>query len=184
MNKNLFRIVFNRVRGMRMVVQETAVSCGKAGSGETVSNSGPLVSGASAAVGAGAAEAMSGECAGPVPRSFIPTWAALSMAAAATFGLVPVHAQIVANPQAPGSQRPTVLPGANGVTVVDIVTPSAAGVSRNRFTQFDVNAAGAVLNNSRTNVQTTIGGFVTGNPWLAKGTANVILGEVESVNPS
>ncbi|MDB5817809.1 MAG: hypothetical protein JWQ11_1449, partial [Rhizobacter sp.] len=110
--------------------------------------------------------------------------AALSMAVMAPFAAFSAHAQIVGNPQAPGAQRPTVLPGANGVPVVNIVTPSAAGVSRNRFTQFDVNAAGAVLNNSRSDVQTTIGGFVTGNPWLAKGTAKVILGEVESVNPS
>ncbi len=30
MNKNFYRIVFNAARGMRMVVQETATSAGKA----------------------------------------------------------------------------------------------------------------------------------------------------------
>ena len=50
--------------------------------------------------------------------------------------------------------------------------------------QFDVGQEGAILNNSRNNVQTQIGGWVQGNPWLAKGEAKVILNEVNSSNPS
>jgi len=94
------------------------------------------------------------------------------------------QAQIVADPNAPGNQRPTVLNAANGVPQVNIQTPSAAGVSRNVYNQFDVQRNGAILNNSRTNVQTQVGGFVQGNPWLAAGSARVILNEVNSVNPS
>lgn len=93
-------------------------------------------------------------------------------------------AQIVADPSAPAPQKPTVLNAANGVPLVNIQTPSAAGVSRNTYKQFDVQPNGAILNNSRNNVQTTIGGWVQGNPWLAAGSARVILNEVNSSNPS
>ncbi|MDO9217127.1 MAG: filamentous hemagglutinin N-terminal domain-containing protein, partial [Lacisediminimonas sp.] len=94
------------------------------------------------------------------------------------------HAQIVADPKAPGSQRPTVLLAPNGVPLVNIQTPSSAGVSRNTYSQFDINGKGAILNNSRTQVQTQLGGWVQGNPWLANGSARVILNEVNSSNPS
>ncbi len=95
-----------------------------------------------------------------------------------------MQAQIVADPSAPGNQRPTVLAAPNGVPLVNIQTPSAAGVSRNTYQQFDVGTPGAVLNNSRTNVPTQLGGWVQGNPWLAGGEARIILNEVNSQHPS
>ena len=95
-----------------------------------------------------------------------------------------VSAQVVADPNSPGKLRPTVLETANGVVQVNIQTPSAAGVSRNVYSQFDVPKSGVILNNSRTDVQTQIGGWVQGNPWLGTGTAKVILNEVNSSNPS
>lgn len=95
-----------------------------------------------------------------------------------------VQAQIVADPAASGSQRPTVLSTSNGAPLVNIQTPSAAGVSRNTYSQFDVHSSGAVLNNSRTNAPTQLGGWVQGNPWLARGEARIILNEVNSSNPS
>ncbi|MDO9437094.1 filamentous hemagglutinin N-terminal domain-containing protein, partial [Hydrogenophaga sp.] len=98
--------------------------------------------------------------------------------------LLPAQAQISADPSAPGSQRPTILTAPNGIPLVNIQTPSPAGVSRNTYRQFDVNAPGAILNNSRTHVQTQLGGWVPGNPWLASGGARVILNEVNSTNPS
>jgi filamentous hemagglutinin len=52
---------------------------------------------------------------------------------------------------------------------VNIQTPSKAGVSRNNYTQFDVDKNGAILNNSHKNVQTNLGGMVAGNPGLPKG---------------
>ncbi|WP_064748034.1 hemagglutinin repeat-containing protein, partial [Lysobacter antibioticus] len=97
---------------------------------------------------------------------------------------LPAWAQIVADPNAPGSQRPTVLQAPNGVPLVNIQTPSAAGVSRNTYRQFDVDREGAILNNARGSAQTQLGGWVQGNPWLAGGGARVILNEINSANPT
>src|SRR5690606_1144312 len=92
--------------------------------------------------------------------------------------------RIVGDRDAPASQRPTVISAPNGTPLVNITTPSASGVSRNVYSRFDVDAQGAILNNSRTNVQTQLGGWVQGNPFLATGTARIILNEVDSANPS
>ncbi|MBT0722843.1 filamentous hemagglutinin N-terminal domain-containing protein, partial [Rosenbergiella collisarenosi] len=67
---------------------------------------------------------------------------------------------------------------------VNIRPPSAAGVSHNTYTQFDIERQGAILNNGRTASQTQLAGYVTANPWLAKGEAKVILNEVNSRDPS
>ena len=99
--------------------------------------------------------------------------AALTLLLAAPAGL----AQIIADPAAPGQERPIVLNSANGTPTVQIQTPSAAGVSRNRYRQFDIGQQGergAILNNSRTAVQSQIGGWVQANPWLANGSARVM----------
>ncbi|WP_342315751.1 hemagglutinin repeat-containing protein [Lysobacter sp. FW306-1B-D06B] len=95
-----------------------------------------------------------------------------------------VQGQIVGDPSAPGNQRPQVLEAPNGTPLVNITTPSAAGVSRNQYSRFDVGPENAILNNSRENTQTQVGGWVQGNPWLATGEARVILNEVNSANPS
>ncbi|MDO4907372.1 filamentous hemagglutinin N-terminal domain-containing protein, partial [Neisseria sp.] len=83
------------------------------------------------------------------------------------------RAQIVADKGAPAGQRPVVLKTRDGAPLVNIQTPDAKGLSHNRYTQFDVGGKGAVLNNSR-----------SANPYLAKGTAQLILNEVRSNNPS
>ena len=93
-------------------------------------------------------------------------------------------AQIVAYKAAPASQQPTVLTAGNGVPLINIQTPSAAGVSRNTYSQFDVDPNGVILNNARNNALTQLGGWVQGNPWLAHGSARVILNEVVAANPS
>ncbi|SDR04137.1 hemagglutinin repeat-containing protein [Pseudoxanthomonas sp. CF125] len=157
MNKHLHRIVFNRALGLLQVVAEIARRPG--GQGDK-------------AASPQAAEAT-------VPTMRFALWIALGWVTT-----VPAFAQVVADPAAPGNQRPTVINAPNGVPVINIQTPSAAGVSHNTYRQFDVNAQGAILNNSRTNVQTQLGGWVQGNPWLATGTARVILNEVNSSNPS
>ncbi|WP_063588559.1 two-partner secretion domain-containing protein [Achromobacter ruhlandii] len=161
MNKNLYRVVFNRAVGLFQVVAEIARRDGPGASRAYVAAAG---------------------------SRFLATVRPLRVALALAFGqavIVPLaNAQVVTDPGAPGNQRPTVLEAANGVPLVNIQTPSAAGVSRNTYRQFDVDQQGAILNNARTNTQTQLGGWVQGNPWLARGTARVILNEVNTSDPS
>ena len=99
--------------------------------------------------------------------------------------LLPVaQAEIIGDKNAPGNQRPTVLNSANGTPTVNIQTPSKGGVSMNQYQKFDVDKKGAILNNSRGNTQTQLGGWVQGNPFLATGSARVIVNQVNSANPS
>ncbi|QBG93743.1 hemagglutinin repeat-containing protein [Xanthomonas oryzae] len=120
------------------------------------------------------------------PRAHHATIAPLRLAMLCALGLVSLvdaaqaqsAGRIVGDPAAPGNERPTVMTAPNGVPLVNITTPSAAGVSRNRYSQFDVGREGAILNNARSQAQTQLGGWVQGNPWLATGSARVILNEV------
>ncbi|GCB03497.1 hemagglutinin repeat-containing protein [Ralstonia sp. SET104] len=84
---------------------------------------------------------------------------------------------------APGP-HPVVGVAANGTPVVNINAPSAAGVSSNSFTNYNVGPGGVVLNNSGQNSQTQIAGWVQGNPFLGNNSARVILNQVTSGNPS
>ncbi|MGL5632792.1 MAG: filamentous hemagglutinin N-terminal domain-containing protein, partial [Azovibrio sp.] len=110
----------------------------------------------------------------------------LSLIMALMIGVQPslTYAQVVADPRAPQNQQPQVGQAANGVPVVNIQTPSAAGVSRNTYQQFDVNRQGVILNNAQKNVATQTSGWVQGNPNLNKGSARIILNEVNSTAPS
>ena len=100
------------------------------------------------------------------------------------FGMAPmcVRAQIVADPNA-GNHRPTVTRTPSGLPLVQISTPSAAGVSNNQYSQFSVGAGGAVLNNSPTPVRSQLAGWIPGNPNLAAN-AKVILNQVTGKLPS
>lgn len=101
--------------------------------------------------------------------------------------VLPVFAQslpLTANTQAPAGQRPILDAAGNGVPIVHIAPPSAAGVSRNQYDQFNVNTNGLILNNSAANVQTTQGGWISGNPQLGVTPARIILNEVVSTHAS
>lgn len=156
MNKHLYRIVFNRALGVLQVVAEIARTAG----------------------GARPAQA------GATTAALRPVSFALWMALGYVMLAPDAAAQVVSDPNAPGNQRPTVITAPSGAPLVNIATPSAAGVSRNSYQQFDVGAQGVILNNSRNGAQTQLGGPVQGNPWLVGGTAKVILNEVSSANPS
>jgi len=93
-------------------------------------------------------------------------------------------AQIVVDTHAPSSHQPMVMEASNGTPLVNIQTPSAAGVSRNTYQQFDVNTSGAILNNASANIQTQLGGWIQDNPHLTHGAARVILNEVNASDPS
>ncbi|MFL9583794.1 hemagglutinin repeat-containing protein [Stenotrophomonas sp. AB1(2024)] len=151
---NVYRLVFNRALMVWQVASELTNGAGRAAGGrDNVTRSAGL--------------------------------STLAFALMCSFGWVSaissVQAQqgrIVGDPNAPGNERPTVLTAPNGAPLVNITTPSAAGVSRNRYSQFDVGPEGAILNNARSQAQTQLGGWVQGNPYLATGTARVILNEV------
>ena len=98
--------------------------------------------------------------------------------------LTPAQAAIVADNPAPGGQQPQIANSANGTPQVNIQTPSGAGVSRNVYSQFDVDGRGVVLNNSHASTSTQLAGMVAGNPNLAKGEARVILNELNTRDPS
>jgi len=173
MNKNRYRIIFSHARGMFIAVAEIVKSKTKqAGQSQGTMETGSVTS--------------------SVPPIHYKKLNPLNFAVIGYLGALVISlpmssvagTQIIADKGAPTSQQPTILNSANGTTQVNIQTPSAGGVSRNTYTQFDVSQEGAILNNSRNNTQTQLGGWVQGNPWLATGEAKVILNEVNSSNPS
>lgn len=70
-----------------------------------------------------------------------------------------------------------------GVPVIQIAPP-AAGVSNNKFTEFNVGPSGVILNNSGAASQTQLAGQIAGNPHLGRGPATTILNQVTAPNPS
>ena len=111
-----------------------------------------------------------------------------------TMGLMIVDPLVVpfayaANPievdtNAPHERQATVGQAGNGITLVNVAGPSAGGVSRNNYTNFNVPQNGVILNNSYQMANTKLGGYVPGNPNMMRGSANVIVNEVTSHNPT
>ncbi|WP_016611175.1 filamentous hemagglutinin N-terminal domain-containing protein, partial [Yersinia pestis] len=160
MNKNLYRIIFNKVRGMMIVVADIAAS--------------------------GRASSSPSSGLGHTQHRRISALSTLSFSLLLALGCVSlsVQAAIVADASAPGNQQPTIINSANGTPQVNIQAPSSGGVSRNVYSQFDVDGRGVILNNGHGVNQTELGGFIDGNPWLARGEASIILNEVNSRDPS
>ena len=111
-----------------------------------------------------------------------------------TMGLMIVDPLVVpfayaANPievdkNAPHERQATVGQAGNGITLVNVAGPSAGGVSRNDYTNFNVPQNGVILNNSYQMANTKLSGYVPGNPNMMRGSANVIVNEVTSHNPT
>ena len=85
---------------------------------------------------------------------------------------------------APHERQAMIGQAANGVTLVNVVGPSAGGVSRNDYTNFNVPQNGVILNNSYQMSNTKLGGYVPGNTNMMRGSASVIVNEVTSHNPT
>ncbi|MET3653919.1 two-partner secretion domain-containing protein [Dyella japonica] len=158
MNKHLYRLVFNRALRILQVASELTPRS----RGDATSASGGVTT------------------ARVRPVSFS-LWVALGFVAYAS---VATAGQIITDANAPGNQRPTVLGSPGQAALINIQTPNAQGVSRNTYTQFDVDSSGVVFNNARTPAQSQLAGAVGANPWLATGTAKVILNEVTGPNVS
>jgi filamentous hemagglutinin family protein len=87
---------------------------------------------------------------------------------------------------APGGGNTTVYTSANGVAVVNIATANGAGLSHNKFTDYNVPANGLVLNNGNSAEvarQSQLAGLVSANKNLTS-QASLILNEVVSTNRS
>lgn len=66
----------------------------------------------------------------------------------------------------------------NNVPIINIATPNGAGISHNKFQQFNVDKQGAVLNNATANVNSQIAGQIKANANLKGKSANLIINEV------
>ncbi|HDR8913896.1 TPA: contact-dependent inhibition toxin BcpA [Burkholderia multivorans] len=161
MNKNQYRLVYSRVRGMLVAVEETAGRTGKTNTGET----------RRAAKRGG----------GHPAADFALRVAAFGALVAAGANPIWANAQIVGA----GPQAPAVVQTPNGLPQVNINKPSAAGVSLNTYSQFDVQKNGAILNNASTIVNTQQAGYINGNPNLSAGqAARIIVNQVNSTAAS
>ncbi|MGF6572677.1 filamentous hemagglutinin [Paraburkholderia sp. GAS333] len=157
MNNRCYRLVFSKLRGMLVAVAETAIGH-SLGHGET----------------------------GPSPAHRPITLFAMrhvAFAALVLLGAAPAlsDAQIVPS----GAHAPSAISTANGLPQVNVNKPSSAGVSLNTYSQFDVSKNGAILNNSPVNVNTQLGGMISGNPnYGPNDAAKIIVNQVNSNNPS
>ncbi|WP_241020171.1 hemagglutinin repeat-containing protein [Burkholderia sp. Ac-20345] len=159
MNKNNYRLVFSRVRGMLVAVEETASTSGKACRGEA-------------------------RVVAHVPHTrarFALRHAAFAVLVAAGATPIWANAQIVGG----GANAPSVIQTQNGLPQVNINKPGSSGVSLNTYNQFDVQKPGAILNNSPTIVNTQQAGYINGNPNFGPNdAARIIVNQVNSPNAS
>ena len=171
MNRTLYKVVFNKHRNCMMAVAENAKREGK----NTADTQAAGISPNDIAGFTGFIHSI----------SVISFSLSLLLGSALILTSPSANAQgIVADKSAPVQQQPTILQTGNGIPQANIQTPTAAGVSVNQYTHFNVDNRGAILNNSRRNVQTQLGGWIQGNPWLAGGEARVIVNQVNSADPS
>lgn len=108
----------------------------------------------------------------------------LVLALSMLMSITPVYADVTVNPSANAAYKPTVLKAGETANVW-ISPPSASGVSRNSYSQFDADQNGVILNNARTATTSKITATsIAANPNLAQGAAKTIVNEVVSANPS
>jgi filamentous hemagglutinin len=104
--------------------------------------------------------------------------------AVALNGIIPAYAQSISiDTGASPSNQPNLDAASNGVPILNIVAPNGAGVSHNKFTNYNVDRQGLILNNGKTLGQSQLGGIIQGNPNLRNTpNASLIINEVTSSN--
>ncbi len=165
MNKHCYRIIFSHVRNQLMVVSELTRTCHAGTSASRLAASSKKA-------------------------SIICRLKPLVLAHAFALGQVLYLSSAIAAPNivvdknAPAGQQPQLSQTPNGTPKVNIQAPNKNGLSHNKYTQFDVDEKGVILNNSRKDTNTQLGGNISGNPNLAGGEANIILNEINATDPS
>ena len=112
----------------------------------------------------------------------ITAWLLMGLFIAEPAAIFAADAPILPDPKAPAAHQPLVQQTSNGIPLVQITAPTASGVSRNLYTDFNVPEKGAVLNNAHKVTNTKLAGYVQANPNLGRGTAKLIVNEVTGTN--
>ncbi len=169
MNRNLYRIIFNKARNLFIVVSELVKSHQMVASNK---NKVEIIH-------------QKHDSIYPTKSFKIKPLIFISYIALGMVSLIDSSYanNIVADKSANRNQRPDVYQLSNGTYVSNIATPSSSGVSHNKYTQFDVAKNGVILNNSPDGSKTQLAGYLSGNA-LIKQSAKVILNEVNSPNIS
>ena len=163
MNKKSFRVIFSKTLQRLVAVSELAKTTGKTNESGTTSGN-----------------FLQKICKiRPLTFYLFCAWGVVGISQNALAELM-----IQADKSAQKNEQPIVLKTPNGLPQVNIQTPNDKGLSHNKYSKFDVDTKGAILNNSRTQTQTQLAGTIQANPYLARGEAKVILNEVNSNDPS
>ena len=144
MNKTLYRVIFNRKRGAMVAVAEITKREGKS----------------CADTDSGSVHVPSVSSSSTHSQAFSFSLLGFCLCLALGTANIAFADGIIADRAAPKTQQATILQTGNGTPQVNIQTPTSAGVSVNQYQQFDVGNRGAILNNSRSNTQTQLGGWI------------------------
>lgn len=169
MNRNLYRIIFNKARNVFIVVSELVKSHQMVASNKNK---------------VGIIHQKHGSIYPAKPFKIKP----LIFISYIALGMVSLidscyATNIVVDNTADRSQRPNIYQHSDGIKIINITNPSSSGVSHNKYTQFDVSKKGVILNNGTDRYATQLVEFVNGNISLTQ-SAKVILNEVNSPNIS
>ncbi len=87
-------------------------------------------------------------------------------------------AELTVDTAAAHANQAELIKAPNGVPIVNIVTPNSQGLSHNKFSNFNVDQQGLILNNAKTIANTQLAGYISYNPNLTGDAAKLILNEV------
>ena len=169
MNRNLYRIIFNKARNVFIVVSELVKSHQMVASNK---NKVEIIH-------------QKHDSIYPAKSFKIKPLIFISYIALGMVSLIAscYASNIVVDNTADRSQRPNIYQHSDGIKIINITNPSSSGVSHNKYTQFDVSKKGVILNNGTDRYATQLVEFVNGNISLTQ-SAKVILNEVNSPNIS
>ena len=92
---------------------------------------------------------------------------------------------IEVDPSNPMTNAPTLDKAQNGVDIVNIANPTRAGVSANKFRDYNVPVSGVIMNNSLAIARSQLGGVINANQQLVDGqSADLVLFQVTGVGES